>query len=205
MAEEEPLQHQQYCERQQLTHDERDVQNAGIEAALVRRRNLAHVRGAGSVFAADAEALQQPREYQRDRRRDPDRRVRWRERDQQRAEAHQHHRQSERSLASAAICIAAEHPAAERSDQKAAGVDRGTVEQLRGGIVVRKEQRREIDRARGIRVPVVPLDEIADRAAEDGAHSLTGGIDSRRGGGHFVVRCRRPAADGDLVRRRPAT
>ena len=71
VAEEHPLQHEQHRERQQLTHDERDVQDAGIEPALVRRRDLAHVRGARAVLAADAEALQKPREYQRGRRRSP--------------------------------------------------------------------------------------------------------------------------------------
>jgi hypothetical protein len=91
VSEEHPLQDEQHRERQQLTHDERDVQDTGIETALVCRRDLAHVRGARAVFAADAEALQQPREDQRGRRCKADGRVRGRERDQQRAEAHQHH------------------------------------------------------------------------------------------------------------------
>src|SRR3546814_10631082 len=57
--------------------------------------------------------------------------------------------------------------AADRTHQKADREHRRGVEQLCGAIAFRKESLGEIQRKRRIDVPVVPLDEIADRAAED--------------------------------------
>ncbi len=42
-------------------------------------------------------------------------------------------------------------------------------------VALRKETRREIDREGGVRVPVIPLDQVADGTAENGPQALSGG------------------------------
>ncbi|MOA33679.1 hypothetical protein D3C78_1549930 [compost metagenome] len=56
-----------------------------------------------------------------------------------------------------------------------------------GGVALGEEDFGEVQRERGVDVPVIPLDHVADRAAEDrldaaGSGSFTGGHGSRPNG-----------------------
>jgi hypothetical protein len=53
-----------------LAADQRHILEAGIEAAMVRVGNLAEIGGAGAIFAAKAEPLDDARDGQDDRRSD---------------------------------------------------------------------------------------------------------------------------------------
>ena len=62
----------------------------------------------------------------------------------------------------------AEQPATEGTHQKGSGEQHGCVELLHHRIAVGEEGRRKIQRERGIGIEVVPFDEIANGADEDG-------------------------------------
>src|SRR5579883_1943529 len=64
----------------------------------------------------------------------------------------------------------AKQPPAERADQKSRSKHHRGVELLHDRIGARKKGRCKIKRERGIRVKVIPLDEIADRADENCFH-----------------------------------
>jgi hypothetical protein len=94
-------------------------------------------------------------------------------RDHQRADAHQRDRQRQARLAPVAIGIDAHEPGADRTHDEAHGEHwppRSTVERW---VVGGKEGRREIERESRIGVPVVPLDQIAGRAADDRLDATT--------------------------------
>ena len=156
-----------------------DVKRAGtlVKAQAISReeydsRTSAVDQGDATVRAAETQPLDQPEREEDEGRGEPDGRVRWHKSNEGRGDAHPGERHDEGVLPADLVAEPAEDERSQRPDQEAAGVNRGGVQQLGGRIVVRKEQRREINRARGIRVPVVPLDQVADRAAEDGAQAL---------------------------------
>src|SRR3546814_13444817 len=62
-----------------------------------------------------------------------------------RPRAHQDHRGDHCRAPPVAVGIAAEIPAAERTDQEARGIDGGDVEKLRGVVAAREEGRGEIE------------------------------------------------------------
>src|SRR2546421_11632735 len=61
-----------------------------------------------------------------------------------------------------------EQPAAQRPHQEGCRKQHGSVELLHHWIAVWEECRREVKRERRIGVEIIPFDEIADRADEDG-------------------------------------
>jgi hypothetical protein len=96
-------------------------------------RDLGKIRRAGAVLAAQAEALNEARKQQDERRGEADGGVGRRHGDDERAQAHHQHRNGERQTAAVPVGDVAEQPAAEWSHEKADGEDGGGVEELRGG------------------------------------------------------------------------
>ena len=176
---ENALQQEQDTECEELAHDERDVLEAGPEAAMFLAGHLAEVGRAGTVFTADAHPLQHAGNDQQCRREHADGRVRRSDCNQQRPEAHKEHGCCERVSSAMAIRITPHEPTADGAHQKADRKDSGGVQQLRGLIGRREERFREVEREGGVDVPVVPLDKIANGAADDGAQTVCCG---RRGG-----------------------
>ena len=169
-GQEHVLQRQQHDERGELPADQRHIEKARIEAAPLGSRHLREIGGAGAVFAAETQALQQPRREQQRRGADADRRVGRRAGDDQRAQTHQQHRQHQRGLAPARVGDHAEQPAADRAHEEADSENRGGRQVLRDRIVAGKEGLGEIERERGIGVEVVIFDEIAERPDQDRLH-----------------------------------
>jgi hypothetical protein len=161
------LQQQQHDDGRELAADQRDILKAAIEAAMLGTGDLAQIGRAGAVLAAQTQALDDARQRQDRRRGYADRGVSRRHRDDQRAEAHADHGQRQRQPPAETVGDVAEQPAAERPHQEGRGEQHGGVELLHHRVALRKERQREVERERGIRVKVVPLDEIADRADED--------------------------------------
>src|SRR5262249_21316631 len=93
--------------------------------------------------------------------------VRRAERNDERAQTHERDGQGERRASAVPVGISPEPPAADRPGEKADGEDGRRVEELRGVIALREERGRKIDGERGVRIPVVPPDEVADRPAEE--------------------------------------
>jgi hypothetical protein len=132
------LQEQQHEDRAQLAADQRHVLKARIEAAMLLVRDLGEIRGARAVLAAEAQALDDARQAQQDRRRHTDRRVGRRHRDHQRAEAHEQHRQHQRIAPSVVVREMAEQPTADRPhDEAEREQDRG-VQLLDDGVAAGK-------------------------------------------------------------------
>ena len=119
------------------------------------------------IFAAQAEALDHPRDEQDRGRQQPGLGVGRGDRDHQRAQAHQGDRQGQPGLAALAVGINPHHPGADRPDDEADREDRRGLEQLRGLVALGEEGGREIEREGRIDVPVEPFDEVAGRAADD--------------------------------------
>jgi hypothetical protein len=161
------LQQQKHDDRGKLTADQGDVLETRIEAAMVGVGDLAEIGRTGTVFAAEAETLDDPRQRQNDRRGKPDRGVGGRGRDNQRAETHADDRQRQRDPPAITVGNEAEQPAAQRTHQERGGEQHGSIELLHHGIAVWKECGRKVQRERRIGVEIVPFDQIADRADED--------------------------------------
>jgi hypothetical protein len=133
-------------------------------------RHLGEIGGARAVFPAQAEALDDAGEAQQDRRRDADGLIGGERGDHQRAEAHQHHGQHQRVAAAVRVREVAEQPAADGAHDEADGEQDSGVELLHDGVVAREERAREIQREGRVGIEIVPLDQVADRADEDGLH-----------------------------------
>ncbi|MHC2257627.1 hypothetical protein ACVILK_007319 [Bradyrhizobium embrapense] len=161
------LQQQQHDDRGELAADQGDVLEAGIEATMLGIGDLAEIGGAGAVFAAEAEPLDDAGERQDRGCGNADGGIGRRHRDDQRAEAHADHRERQRQPPAVAVGNEAEQPAAERSHQEGGGEQHGGIELLHHRIAVREERRREIQCERRVGVEIVPFDEIADRTDED--------------------------------------
>ncbi len=168
-AGEDPLHRQHQPERDELARDHAHLQEADVEAAPVRRCDLAQVGRAGAVLAAHAEALQEPRGDEQRRREHADRRVAGRDGDQHRARAHREHRFRQRGLAPVPVRVQADEPASRRPRDVADRRDRRGIHQLHGRPVGGKERRREIDREDAVCEEVVPLDQVAGEPADDRA------------------------------------
>ncbi len=169
------LDHDQHQQRAQLAAHQGDVLERSVEAALLGHGHFAEIGRRRAVLAAGREALGQPRDQQQQRRRRADLGIGRQSRDDQRARAHQQHRNHHRRASALAVGVAAEEPPAQRPDQEADGVDARHVQQLGRAVALREEQRREVQRHEGIDVEVVPLDQIAGRAGHDGADALAVG------------------------------
>ena len=179
-GEHQPLQHQQRQRGEQLAHDEGDVLEGAVEAAVAGGGHLAEVGGAGAVLAAEREPLEQPGEDQHDGRQHADLRIRRAEGDDEGAQAHERDGQRQGGTAPAQVRVEPHHPAAHRADEEAEREDSGRVELLHHGVAVGEERLREVQREGRVDVEVVPLDEVAHRAAEDGEQALAHAR-SRRG------------------------
>ncbi len=118
-----------------------------------------------------------------ERRRQPDRRVGRRHRDDERSGAHHQHRHGQRQTPPVAIGDMPEQPAAERAHQEAHGEDRRRVEQLRRLALGGEERLGEVQSEGGVGVEVEPLDEVARRADEDGLQASRRIGDARLGRG----------------------
>ncbi|MCY1218072.1 hypothetical protein D9M72_300060 [compost metagenome] len=205
------LQDHHHQHRQQLAADQRHILERREEAAPAAQRHLAHIGGGGAVFAADRQALDQACEQQQRRRPVADAGIGGQAGDQQRAGAHHDHRDQHRVLAAVAVGDGAEQPAADGPHQEAGGKHAGGVQQLRGGIGLGEERRREVDRAEGVDVEVEPFDQVARRGGDDGVDALAHLFAARSGRlgwgsgeiGHVVVlqSGRRRAAAGQVARR----
>ena len=86
--------------------------------------------------------------------------------------AHQSHRQGQRRAAAGAVGVDAQDPAADRSYQEAQRIDAERVEKLDGRVGVGEEGFGEIQREEVVDVEVIPLDQVADRAAENGPQAM---------------------------------
>src|SRR5579863_4395669 len=64
----------------------------------------------------------------------------------------------------------AEQPSAKGTHQEGCSEQHRGVELLHDRITVREESRRKVERESGIGVKIIPLDQIADRADEDGLY-----------------------------------
>ena len=184
------LHQQQRQAAEHLAADQGDVLEAGVEAAVLRAGDLAEVGGGRAVFAAERKPLQQAGGEQNDRRPDAGGGEGRGDADHQRTQAHQRHRQAQRRTPAGMIGIDAEHPAADRADQEAHGIDAEGVQQLRGRVGIREERLGEIQREEIVDVEVIPLDQVADRSAENrkdpGAHGHIGFGSNWAGGIHLA-------------------
>ena len=138
------LQHDQQQQGDQLTRDQGDVLEAGPEASAMRLGHFGQIGGAGSVFSADAEALQQPREQQQRRRRQSDGGIAGCHADDQRTRAHQGHREGQPRLATFAVGIDPHDPCPDGPHQEAHRKDGGGAQQLRRRVFAGEEDGREI-------------------------------------------------------------
>jgi hypothetical protein len=128
-------------DREKLAADQGHILKRGIEAALPADCDLAHVGCAGSVLAADREALGQAGDEQQDRSRDADAGVGGQAGDHERAAAHHHDRNEHRGAPAVLVGDPAEHIAADRAHQEPSGKDTGRVQKLRCLIAGGKEGR----------------------------------------------------------------
>jgi hypothetical protein len=163
------LQEKQHEDGAELPADQGHVLEAGVEAAILLVGDLTEIGGAGAVFAAEAQPLQDPREAEDDGSGQTDRSISRCHRNDQRPEAHHHDGQRQRVAPAIAIGQMAEHPAAERAHQEARSKQQRRIELLHHLVAIREERLGEIQGERRIGVEIVPLDEIADRADEDRA------------------------------------
>ncbi len=168
------LQDEQHQHGEELAADQRHVLEARVEAAVLGMRHLGKIGGAGAVLAAQAQPLHQAGDEQDERGRDADAGVGGRDRDHQRADAHQQHRDGQRQAAPVAVGEMAEQPAADGPHQEADGEDRGRLQELRGLALGGKEGAGEIERERRVGVEVEPFDEIAGGADEDRLQAARG-------------------------------
>ena len=152
-------------QRQQLAAGQRHVLKRGVEAAAVRCGDFAQIRCRGSVFASQRQSLQQPGGDEQDRRQCADLRVPRQDGDAERTDAHQGHRERQRGAAAESVGISTEQPAAERPDEESDRKDACGIQQLRSRIPRWEEHACEVDAERRVGVPVVPLDQIAERSA----------------------------------------
>ena len=192
---EETLQDDHRGQGEQLAEHDRDELEAGEEVAAARVGDLGEVRRAGAELAPEREPLGDASHHQEDGCGDADGLVAGVEGDRQRARGHQGDRQGERGAAPAPVGVQPQHPATEGPHQEADREDHGGRQQLRGRVVRREERAGEVDREPGIDEPVEPLDEVAERGADDVRPDRTG----RRGG---VLRHEHAETIGQQVARR---
>ncbi len=114
-------------------------------------------------------ALQEAREEQQRRRRRADRRVSRHERDDERTSAHQQDGEHQRGAPPASVADTSENIGADGPHEEAEREDAGGGEHLRDRIVARKESVGKIKREGRIDVEIVPFDQIAGGADENGA------------------------------------
>ncbi|MNZ37803.1 hypothetical protein D3C78_552600 [compost metagenome] len=170
------LQDDQHRQGDELAGDQGHVLEAGEETTTLFGRHLAQVGGRGAVFATHRQALHQAGDHQQDRGGNADGFITRGQGDDQRACAHQQDRSHQRGLAALAVGVDTHQPAADRAHQEAHGEDRGGVEQLGGGVASGEEGFGEVQGERGVNVPVVPFDHVADRTAENRLESASGGF-----------------------------
>ncbi len=179
--------------------DQRDVPDAGVEAAMPGFGDFAEIGDAGSVFSALAQTLQDAGDRQDHGRPDPDRRVGRRHGHEKRAEAHHQDRDGERRPAAMPVREVAEDQAADRPHEEGNGEQRGGRELLHDGVALREEGAGEIKRERRIGVDVIPFEQIAERGRQDGANPLgawsaASGPVERPGNTAFTIRAFPPQA-----------
>ena len=165
------LEQQHEAERQQLTHHDRHLHETDEEPTAPRRCHFAQIRCAGAGFTAHAEALQQTGEYQDGRCGDPNGGVGGRQRNHQRTEAHHRHRQAQGEAAAEAVGQRADQPTAKRAHHVPDRRDGRRVEQLHRHVAAGEKRFAEVDREDRVREKVVPLDDVAGAAADNGAQT----------------------------------
>lgn len=170
------LKDQEDADGEKLSGDQRDILEGREEAAAILARHLGEIGRAGAIFAPDRQALHQARDHQQRRRRQADGGIAGRRRDNQRAHAHQRHRQGKPRLAPLAIGIDAHDPGADRSHDEADREHRRRAQQLGGAVLRGEEVWREVEGEGGVDIPVEPFDEIAGRSADDGFQAVPSGI-----------------------------
>ncbi|MCY1233299.1 hypothetical protein D9M72_458370 [compost metagenome] len=160
----------------------------GIEAARAVIGVFQQQRGGGAHLAADGEALHQPRDHHHDRREDADLRVRRRDHEDQRAQAHQPQRQRHRRLAPGAVGVHADQQAAQRSHQEADAKGGERHQQLAGGIVDGEVEPADQRGKEAVDHEIVELEAIADGDGGNGARARQGwGVGAGLSAGYTIV------------------
>ena len=162
-------QHGQGGVGQQVAGGWPDLRGRRPEAALLGVAVLAGQQHRAAPFAADADALGEPQDDQRDRREHPDGGVPGQQPDQHGRDADQHQRADQDVLATQLVAEPAEEDAADRAGEEPDGV--GGERQQRAGewVAVREEQLREDQRGgRGVDREVVVLERGAGEAGRVG-------------------------------------
>ena len=115
-----------------------------------------------AVFPAERQALQQPQQHQRHRRRDPDRCVAGEQADREGRPAHDAHGDQKRVLAAHQIAQPPENQRAERAHGEAGG-KRGQRENKAGDFIHAGEELRTDDaRQQTVQIEVVPFEHGAE-------------------------------------------
>ena len=161
------LDQQNHGQRNEQSERCGDLNEAGVETALLIRHVLGDVYRGAAVFAAERQSLQDANHQQNDWRRNTDRRVRRQKTDQRRGATHDQQRDQERVLASHQIADAAKEKRAERAHHEADRESRQISDQRERVISLRIKQRRDDGRETSEDVEVVPLDHGTDRGRRD--------------------------------------
>src|SRR5579871_3488555 len=126
--------------------------------------DLAQIGCRRTVFATDTESLHHTRKHKQHRRCDADNTIAWSQCDDQRACAHQAYGKQKSIFSSMAIGIDAHKPAAKRPCQKANGKNSCRIQKLSCLITFWKERLGKIEGKSRIDIPVIPFNQIPDRA-----------------------------------------
>jgi len=126
------------------------------------RRMLHQERGRAAEFAAGGKSLHQPRDENRYRRRNADAPIGRHQRDHESAERHQQDRNHQRGLAAVAVGIDAKDHATQWTREERQRECAQRQQQRNGGIAVREESLRDIDREISVDGDIVPFERVAD-------------------------------------------
>ena len=125
-----------------------------------------------------------PRQAQHYRRCRPNRCICRCDRDDQGSKTHQQYREHQGISSAVMVGEVPEQPPADRTHHEAGGKQQRGVQLLHNRISAGEERLGEIERKRGVRVKVVPLDQIADRPDEYRFQSATDVDQAERTGLH---------------------
>ena len=124
-------------------------------------------------FTADADALDEAQDDEKERAPDADRLVSRDEADEERGDAHQQQRGDQRRLAADAVAVMAEDRCSDWPGDEPNRVDQKDIESRHGGIGLGEEQIRKNETGSGgIEKEVIPLDRRSDRARDNGSPEL---------------------------------
>ena len=129
---------------------------------MLRVRHFRHISGAGTIFTAKAEALNDAGKRQNNRRPDTNGLIGWRYRNHQRAKTHHQHGNSQRGAPPIAIRQLTKQPAAERAHQERDGKKGGGFQVFHHRITRWEKAGGKENLEGGIGVEIIPFHQIAD-------------------------------------------